>query len=139
MRAAFLLTLLFGFSLITKGQTNLLTTKKDGKHTVYHTNGNIKAQGNYLNNQREGEWLYYYENGKMALKKNFSKGIQVGEWVFFNQDGSLGLKIDDIAKIDDKVEVSHEKNSVTSKTTYLNGKKEIERKKMEQVELNNKF
>ena len=134
MKALLFSALLICIAFISKGQTNkdINEINEDGKHVVYYQNGNVKAQGNFKNSKREGEWIFFYESGTVALKKNFSNGEQVGEWTYYNQDGTLAMKVDDITKIDEKVEMTrYEKNKVKTKSTFVDGKK--------QEELNNKF
>lgn len=132
-----LFSLLFFFTLSTvKAQTTVNPVNTHGKYVMYYQSGNIKARGNYLDNKREGEWVFYHENGSVALKKNFSKGVQVGEWVYYNPDGTLVMKVDDIAKVDEKVEVTlYDNNKVKCKNTFVNGRKIS----TSQTDLNKKF
>jgi len=124
MKTILISTLFLCLVFISKSQNNI-DLNEDGKHILYYKNGNVKSQGSYVNSKREGEWLFYYENGILALKKNFAKGKQVGEWCYYNQNGSLQLKVDDISKVDEKVEIAlYENNKVKSKGTFINGKKE---------------
>lgn len=116
--------LFIGISFLLKSQDNTYNMSNHGKYVMYYKSGNVKAQGKYLNHMREGEWVFYHENGNVALKKNFSNGVQVGEWAYYNQDGSLAMKVDDIAKVDEKVEITlYKKNKVKSKATFVNGRK----------------
>ena len=139
MKGLFISAVFICTAFLAKAQTNFTITE-NGKHIVYYQNGNVKAQGNYQNNKKEGEWNYFYDNGKLALKKNFVNGEQVGEWTYYNQDGSLAFKVDDIAKIEEKADITrYENNKVKTKVTFVNGKKEITPVKNEQGELNNKF
>ena len=134
MKATLFTLLFFCITFVINAQS--YNSNGHGKYVMYYKSGNIKAQGKYLNNKREGEWIYFHENGAIALKKNFSNGVQVGEWTYYNPDGTLAMKVDDITKIDEKVEMTlYEKNKVKYKSTFLNGKNTGTNER----DLNNKF
>lgn len=140
-KLTFMKTFLFVFLFITtafsiKGQTSPSDINNHGKYVMYYKTGSIKAKGKYLNDKREGEWIFFHENGNIALKKNFSKGVQVGEWIYYNPDGTLAMKVDDISKVDEKVDISlYENNKVKYKSTFVNGRKVSNT----QTDLNKKF
>jgi len=135
MKAILFFVLFFCNTFVINAQSN--NSSGHGKYVMYYKNGSVKAQGKYLNNKREGEWIYFHENGSIALKKNFYNGVQVGEWIYYNPDGTLAMKVNDISKINEKVEITlyDEKNKVKYKSTFVNGKNTGTNDR----ELNNKF
>lgn len=136
MKSVLFSTLFLCFVYNAKSQSSPSVNTENGKFVVYYPSGNIKAQGKYQNNKREGEWFFYHENGNIALKKNFSNGSPIGEWIYYNTDGTLAMKVDDIAKVNEKVEIiRYENNKVKYKSAFIDGRKNTE----SQGELNKKF
>lgn len=62
---------------------------KEGKHTWYYENGNIKLEGNFINNEKDEIWILYYKDNNMAGNKicqkvEYKNGILNGKFEWFN-------------------------------------------------------
>jgi len=74
--------------------------EKDGKCTLYHSNGQKMVEENYSSGNLHGPRMTYYASGKTKTKENWDMGEQHGVFTEYYEDGK-----------------------VKKTTTWLNGKK----------------
>ncbi len=60
---------------------------KNGKFTVWHENGNIRAQGQYKMNELEGEYQSWHPSGDRESTGRFANGQMQGVWAWWHANG----------------------------------------------------
>ena len=55
--------------------------KKEGKHEIYHPNGQLFAKGNFNNDKQDGMWFVYNDDGTVDLEATgtFKNGVKVSD------------------------------------------------------------
>ena len=55
--------------------------KKEGKHEIYHPNGQLLAKGNFNNDKQDGMWFVYNDDGTVDLEATgtYKNGKKVSE------------------------------------------------------------
>ena len=47
---------------------------RDGAHTWYYINGQIKKDGNFKDGRRDGQHTWYYKNGQLREEYDYKNG-----------------------------------------------------------------
>lgn len=67
--------------------TKYLSGLEEGKSTVYHPSGELKAERFWDAGQKEGIWLNWDVNGKMTAEAGYKANKKHGNWNIWNADG----------------------------------------------------
>lgn len=117
----------------TKTQAIIVHDEKTGRSSavMYHENGVVMAKGIYRNQQKDSIWLYYNPSAKLSTKENYVKGKLDGpQLIYYHFENPNDTRVV-VAKsstykngvLNGDVIEYFDDNTVKSKVTYVNGKK----------------
>ncbi len=66
--------------------------KKDGSYAFYFNDGSKKEEGVWKNDQRDGLWVKYTNNGNTKKEGKYSNGKKDGVWTTWNDKGLIANK-----------------------------------------------
>ena len=66
--------------------------KKDGSYAFYFNDGSKKEEGVWKNDQRDGLWVKYANNGNTKKEGKYSNGKKDGVWTTWNDKGLIANK-----------------------------------------------
>ncbi len=67
--------------------------KRDGKHTLWYSNGNKRAEVTFVNDLEEGIYKEYYEDGELALEVQYKHGKKTGIQKEYHKNGKIASTV----------------------------------------------
>lgn len=107
-------------------ESNYVNNVLDGKRTLYHKNGKVKAEENHVKGTFAGQFVSYHENGIKWEEGSYSNDAMQGEWKFYRPDGSLKEIVIFVENEENgPFKEYHPNGKLSAEGTYKNGGNEV--------------